>query len=166
MKWNKLFYLINTNYKDKRDDGLLHLIWLFSIDSLKWASGPDLLGRSLSAFIQRLLSSALNDFSTVLRPLASLGPTVRPRLGLLSQNGRPRPNRPGRDLIKFNFSSNLSWIRFEFSFGPISVKFWFDFDLTLYPTYQILVAIAAAKTTAKRTKIIISISVELRISSI
>ena len=34
------------------------------------------------------------------------------------------------------------------------------------PTHQILVAMAAAKTTAKRTKIIISISVELRISSI
>ena len=34
MKWNKLF-LFNTNYKDKRDDDLLHLILLFSIGSLK-----------------------------------------------------------------------------------------------------------------------------------
>ena len=36
VKWNGInYFLFNTNYKDKRDDDLLHLILLFSIGSLK-----------------------------------------------------------------------------------------------------------------------------------
>ena len=111
VKWNGInYFLFNTNYKDKRDDDLLHLILLFSIGSLKLA------------------------FSWHLKYLVHL---------------RKHP----RKFKKMDFQTLTSGC------GLIMGSDWIS-------THQILVAMAAAKTTAKRTKIIISISVELRISSI